>query len=228
MKIIPPFSCKSELLGNMFQNLLISWTTFVCLKVLLLELFVQVFSSNDHSIRSVFTADLFSFFLREYDNLKGTLKASNDMCEKLKREVLSSNNKVIRHKKIASPIRNGTLVRNLWFKCSVVFVISVTKNYNRGESDQRGHEVSAERSGLCWQRNLCKADQTNLFICYVGCAWLWFLCATCPQSLKKKVEFLQKSLSTPTRTNEAVSRLIFERCVSSCGTSFSSCFWQDA
>lgn len=34
-------------------------------------------------------------------------------------------------------------------KCSVVFVISVTKNYNRGESDQRGHEVSAERSGLC-------------------------------------------------------------------------------
>ncbi|KAM9408648.1 E3 ubiquitin-protein ligase TRAIP [Pholidichthys leucotaenia] len=29
-------------------------------------------------------------------------------------------------------------------------------------------------------------------------------------SLKKKVEFLQKSLSTPTRTNEALSRLIFE------------------
>lgn len=57
-----------------------------------------------------------SFFLREYDNLKGILKASNDMCEKLKREVLSSNNKVIRHKKIASPIRNGTSVRNLWVK----------------------------------------------------------------------------------------------------------------
>lgn len=35
----------------------------------------------------------------------------------------------------------------------------------------------------------------------------------CPQSLKKKVEFLQKSLSTPTRTNEALSRLVFERCV---------------
>lgn len=100
----------------MFQNLLMSWTTFVCLKVLLLELFVQVFSSNDHSIRSVFTADLLSFFLREYDNLKGILKASNDMCEKLKREVLSSNNKVIRHKKIASPIRNGTSVWNLWVK----------------------------------------------------------------------------------------------------------------
>lgn len=32
---------------------------------------------------------------REYDNLKGSLKSSNDMCEKLKREVLSSNNKVI-------------------------------------------------------------------------------------------------------------------------------------
>lgn len=36
----------------------------------------------------------------------------------------------------------------------------------------------------------------------------------CPQSLKKKVEFLQKTLSTPTRTNEALSRLVFERCVS--------------
>lgn len=32
---------------------------------------------------------------REYDSLKGSLKSSNDMCEKLKREVLTSNNKVI-------------------------------------------------------------------------------------------------------------------------------------
>lgn len=31
---------------------------------------------------------------KEYDNLKGTLKSSNDMCEKLKRELLSSNNKL--------------------------------------------------------------------------------------------------------------------------------------
>ncbi|KAM4588857.1 E3 ubiquitin-protein ligase TRAIP [Odontesthes bonariensis] len=31
---------------------------------------------------------------KEYDNLKGSLKNSNDMCEKLKREVLSSNNKL--------------------------------------------------------------------------------------------------------------------------------------
>ncbi|KAM8757891.1 E3 ubiquitin-protein ligase TRAIP isoform 1-T2 [Acanthopagrus schlegelii] len=30
---------------------------------------------------------------KEYDNLKGSLKSSNDMCEKLKREVLTSNNK---------------------------------------------------------------------------------------------------------------------------------------
>uniref|UniRef100_A0A0E9QGG7 Uncharacterized protein n=1 Tax=Anguilla anguilla TaxID=7936 RepID=A0A0E9QGG7_ANGAN len=29
-------------------------------------------------------------------------------------------------------------------------------------------------------------------------------------SLKKKVEILQKTLSTPTRTNEALSRLVFE------------------
>ncbi|XP_026202687.1 E3 ubiquitin-protein ligase TRAIP [Anabas testudineus] len=31
---------------------------------------------------------------KEYDNLRGSLKSSNDMCEKLKREVLSSNNKL--------------------------------------------------------------------------------------------------------------------------------------
>ncbi|KAM7402624.1 hypothetical protein PAMP_017847 [Pampus punctatissimus] len=31
---------------------------------------------------------------KEYDNLKGSLKSSNDMCEKLKREVLTSNNKL--------------------------------------------------------------------------------------------------------------------------------------
>lgn len=41
-------------------------------------------------------------------------------------------------------------------------------------------------------------------------------CLTClilfPQSLKKKVEFLQEALSTPTRTNEALGRLFFERC----------------
>lgn len=35
------------------------------------------------------------FFFREYDNLKGTLKSSNDMSEKLKREVLTTNNKVV-------------------------------------------------------------------------------------------------------------------------------------
>uniref|UniRef100_A0A672F2K3 RING-type domain-containing protein n=1 Tax=Salarias fasciatus TaxID=181472 RepID=A0A672F2K3_SALFA len=31
---------------------------------------------------------------KEYDNLKGSLRSSNEMCEKLKREVLSSNNKL--------------------------------------------------------------------------------------------------------------------------------------
>ncbi|XP_078103923.1 E3 ubiquitin-protein ligase TRAIP [Sander vitreus] len=33
---------------------------------------------------------------KEYDNLKGSLKSSNDMCEKLKREVLTSNNKLLK------------------------------------------------------------------------------------------------------------------------------------
>lgn len=42
---------------------------------------------------------------------------------------------------------------------------------------------------------------------------LWFTPHFLEQSLKKKVEVLQKTLSTPTRTNEAISRLVFERSV---------------
>lgn len=42
-------------------------------------------------------------------------------------------------------------------------------------------------------------------------AHVLFCLFLCPQSLKKKVELLQKTLSTPTRTNETLSRLIFER-----------------
>uniref|UniRef100_A0A3B4GGZ6 TRAF interacting protein n=1 Tax=Pundamilia nyererei TaxID=303518 RepID=A0A3B4GGZ6_9CICH len=89
---------------------------------------------------------------KEYDNLKGTLKASNDMCEKLKREVLSSNNKLQK----------------------------TTIEVNQTKEDMKS-----------LQSDLACADKEI-------------------SSLKKKVEFLQKSLSTPTRTNEAVSRLIFE------------------
>lgn len=37
---------------------------------------------------------LLVFFRREYDNLKGSLKSSNEMCEKLKRELISTNSKV--------------------------------------------------------------------------------------------------------------------------------------
>lgn len=37
---------------------------------------------------------LFCLSSREYDSLKGSLKSSNDMSEKLKREVVTSNNKV--------------------------------------------------------------------------------------------------------------------------------------
>uniref|UniRef100_A0A8B9HVJ2 Uncharacterized protein n=1 Tax=Astyanax mexicanus TaxID=7994 RepID=A0A8B9HVJ2_ASTMX len=76
---------------------------------------------------------------KEYDNLKGSLRSSNDMCEKLKRELFSSNNKV--------------------------------------------HSRTAE---------LQPGSSHGL------------------TSLKKKVEILQKTLSTPTRTNEAISRLVFE------------------
>uniref|UniRef100_A0A8C4IR10 TRAF-interacting protein n=1 Tax=Dicentrarchus labrax TaxID=13489 RepID=A0A8C4IR10_DICLA len=93
---------------------------------------------------------------KEYDNLKGTLKSSNDMCEKLKREVLASNNKL--------------------HKASV-------------EVNQTKEEMKS------LQNDLANADKEI-------------------SSLKKKVEFLQRTLSTPTRTNEALSRLVFERCFS--------------
>ncbi|XP_037534597.1 E3 ubiquitin-protein ligase TRAIP [Nematolebias whitei] len=89
---------------------------------------------------------------KEYDNLKGSLKSSNELCEKLKREVLSCNNKL---QKAA---------------CEV----------NRTEEDMKS-----------LQKDLTSADKEI-------------------SSLKKKVEFLQKTLSTPTRTNEALSRLVFE------------------
>ncbi|KAM8915539.1 E3 ubiquitin-protein ligase TRAIP [Spinachia spinachia] len=89
---------------------------------------------------------------KEYDNLKGSLKSTNDMCEKLKKEVLSSNNKF--HK--------------------------ATVEVNRSKDDMKS-----------LQNDLANADKEI-------------------SSLKKKVEFLQRTLSTPTRTNEALSRLVFE------------------
>ncbi|XP_068450183.1 E3 ubiquitin-protein ligase TRAIP [Clinocottus analis] len=89
---------------------------------------------------------------KEYDNLKGSLKSTNDMCEKLKREVLTSNNKL--HK--------------------------ATVEVNRTKDDMKS-----------LQNDLASADKEI-------------------SSLKKKVEFLQKTLSTPTRANEALSRLVFE------------------
>lgn len=89
---------------------------------------------------------------KEYDNLKGSLKSINDLSEKLKREVLTSNNKL--HK--------------------------ATVEVNRTREDVAS-----------LQKDLVGADKEI-------------------SSLKKKVEFLQTTLSTPTRANEALSRLVFE------------------
>ncbi|CAN9512464.1 unnamed protein product [Ophioblennius macclurei] len=89
---------------------------------------------------------------KEYDNLKGSLRSSNEMCEKLKREVLSSNNKLQK----------------------------ATVEVNHSKEDMKS-----------LQSDLAGADKEIA-------------------SLKKKVEFLQKTLSTPTRTNETLSRLVFE------------------
>ncbi|KAI9546423.1 hypothetical protein NQZ68_027592 [Dissostichus eleginoides] len=89
---------------------------------------------------------------KEYDNLKGGLKSSNDMCEKLKREVLCSNHKLQK----------------------------ASMEVNKTHEDMKS-----------LQKDLASADKEI-------------------SSLKKKVEFLQRTLSTPTRTNEALSRLVFE------------------
>ncbi|XP_067102694.1 E3 ubiquitin-protein ligase TRAIP [Osmerus mordax] len=89
---------------------------------------------------------------KEYDNLKGSLRSSNEMCEKLKREVFTSNNKLQK----------------------------ATMEMNRTKEDMKAV-----------QNDLTGADKEI-------------------SSLKKKVEILQKTLSTPTRTNEALSRLVFE------------------
>ncbi|XP_058229695.1 E3 ubiquitin-protein ligase TRAIP [Hemibagrus wyckioides] len=89
---------------------------------------------------------------KEYENLKGSLRTSNEMCEKLKREVFSSNNK----------LQKATL------------------EMTRAKDDMKA-----------LQNDLNNSDKEIT-------------------SLKKKVEILQKTLSTPTRTNEAISRLVFE------------------
>lgn len=89
---------------------------------------------------------------KEYDNIKGSLRASNDMCEKLKREVFASSNKLQK----------------------------ATVEISRTKEDMKAV-----------QNDLANADKEIT-------------------SLKKKVEFLQKSLSTPTRTNEVLNRLVFE------------------
>ncbi|KAM3878379.1 E3 ubiquitin-protein ligase TRAIP [Diretmus argenteus] len=89
---------------------------------------------------------------KEYDNLKGSLKSSSEMCDKLKREVFASNNKL-----------QKTMME-----------------MNRTKEDMKAV-----------QNDLANADKEI-------------------SSLKKKVEILQKTLSTPTRTNEALSRLVFE------------------
>ncbi|CAL1608649.1 unnamed protein product [Knipowitschia caucasica] len=89
---------------------------------------------------------------KEYDNLKGSLKSSNEMCEKLKREVLSTNNR----------LQKAT-----------------------AEGNQAKEDIKA------LHKDLSAADKEI-------------------SSLKKKIEVLQNTLSTPTRTNEALSRLVFE------------------
>ncbi|XP_057701664.1 E3 ubiquitin-protein ligase TRAIP [Corythoichthys intestinalis] len=89
---------------------------------------------------------------KEYDTLKGSLKSSNDVSERLRRELLSANNKLQKASAEAS-------------------------------------QTKEDMKSL--QNDLANADKEI-------------------SSLKKKVEFLQKSLSTPTRTNEVLNRIIFE------------------
>lgn len=80
---------------------------------------------------------------REYDNLKGSLKSSNEMCEKLKREVLTSNNKVIYMDMLIYP--ETSLLPHMHESRGVVFFV-VAQNITGAYKDQRWHEVSADRS----------------------------------------------------------------------------------
>ncbi|MGH0176724.1 UNVERIFIED_CONTAM: hypothetical protein FKN15_073442 [Acipenser sinensis] len=89
---------------------------------------------------------------KEYENLKTNHRTSNEMTEKLKRELFSSNSKLDK----------------------------AVLELNRTKDDLKAA-----------QQELVNADKQIT-------------------SLKKKVEFLQKTLSTPSRTNEAISRLVFE------------------
>ncbi|KAI1890904.1 hypothetical protein AGOR_G00158400 [Albula goreensis] len=89
---------------------------------------------------------------KEYENLKATHRSSSDMCEKLRREVFTSTNKLQK----------------------------ASGEMNRMKEDMKA-----------MQDDLKNSDKEIT-------------------SLKKKVEILQKTLSTPTRTNEALSRLVFE------------------
>ncbi|KAG7477993.1 hypothetical protein MATL_G00075730 [Megalops atlanticus] len=89
---------------------------------------------------------------KEYENLKASHKSSNEMCDKLRREVFASNSK----------LQKAMM-----------------------EIDKTKEDMNA------MQEDLKNADKEIT-------------------SLKKKVEILQKTLSTPTRTNEALSRLVFE------------------
>ncbi|XP_063072479.1 E3 ubiquitin-protein ligase TRAIP [Engraulis encrasicolus] len=89
---------------------------------------------------------------KEYDNLKSSFRSTNDMCEKLRREVFMSNNKLQK----------------------------ATNEMNHAKEEM-----------LATQKDLRNADKEIT-------------------SLKKKVEILQKTLSTPNRTNDAISRLVFE------------------
>ncbi|XP_076124892.1 E3 ubiquitin-protein ligase TRAIP [Alosa pseudoharengus] len=89
---------------------------------------------------------------KEYDSLKSSFRSTNEMCEKLRREVFISNNKLQK----------------------------ANMEVNQTKEDM-----------LAAQKDLTNADKEIT-------------------SLKKKVEILQKTLSTPTRTNDAISRLVFE------------------
>ncbi|XP_048878520.1 E3 ubiquitin-protein ligase TRAIP [Brienomyrus brachyistius] len=89
---------------------------------------------------------------KEYENLKASHKSSNEMCEKLKKELFATDNK----------LQKTTL-----------------------EMNRSKEEIKAI------QQDLNNSDQEIT-------------------SLKKKVEILQKTLSTPTRTNEVLSRLVLE------------------
>lgn len=118
---------------------------------------VRASSSIPHQTQLPCWRRCFLSLSREYDHLKGGLKSSNEMCEKLKREVLTSNNKVVSVDLLIQPEKSQFhACAAAGFVVVFAFFIVVAQSVTGAYKGQRWHEVSADWSDKCRERDLCK------------------------------------------------------------------------